>query len=162
MKYKLHYFGVAIAFMFLLACSNGSEKKNSNAQNQDVEPVVYAKEDIAEQYLNIKNALVASNADSAQIAAKSLVIGLENKKEAWANEMLPFVKLIADTMMLEVQRANFKTLSDELIKLANESNDFGISLYEQYCPMAFNNEGASWLSDKKEIRNPYYGDQMLK
>ena len=27
--------------------------------------------------------------------------------------------------------------------------------------MAFNNEGAYWLSDAEQIRNPYFGDKML-
>ncbi|MBA4058359.1 MAG: hypothetical protein C0490_26815, partial [Marivirga sp.] len=35
-------------------------------------------------------------------------------------------------------------------------------LYLEYCPMANNNEGAYWLSNEKEIKNPYFGDKMLK
>jgi hypothetical protein len=27
--------------------------------------------------------------------------------------------------------------------------------------MAFDGEGGYWLSDSKEIRNPYYGEKML-
>ena len=34
--------------------------------------------------------------------------------------------------------------------------------YYQYCPMAFGNEWAFWLSETEEIRNPYFGDMMLK
>ena len=33
--------------------------------------------------------------------------------------------------------------------------------YKQYCPMAFDNQGAFWLSNVEEIRNPYFGDEML-
>jgi hypothetical protein len=36
------------------------------------------------------------------------------------------------------------------------------AVYKAYCPMANNNQGATWLSDSKEIRNPYFGDKMLK
>ena len=36
------------------------------------------------------------------------------------------------------------------------------TIYKQYCPMAFNNEGAYWLSESKDIMNPYFGDRMLK
>lgn len=28
--------------------------------------------------------------------------------------------------------------------------------------MAFDDEGAYWFSDSKEIRNPYFGDVILK
>ena len=40
---------------------------------------------------------------------------------------------------------------------------FGIDkpAYRQFCPMALGNKGAYWLSDKKPIRNPYFGDAML-
>jgi Cu(I)/Ag(I) efflux system membrane fusion protein len=34
-------------------------------------------------------------------------------------------------------------------------------VFELYCPMAFNNKGAAWLQPDKEIRNPYFGAQML-
>jgi Cu(I)/Ag(I) efflux system membrane fusion protein len=27
--------------------------------------------------------------------------------------------------------------------------------------MAFDNKGAYWLSETKEIRNPYFGDKMM-
>ena len=36
------------------------------------------------------------------------------------------------------------------------------ALYLEYCPMANNNEGAYWLSNEKQIKNPYFGDMMLK
>ena len=28
--------------------------------------------------------------------------------------------------------------------------------------MAFNNRGADWLSNEAQIRNPYFGDKMMK
>jgi len=37
----------------------------------------------------------------------------------------------------------------------------GTEAFYDYCPMAFNNEGAYWLSDQAAIRNPYFGDAML-
>jgi hypothetical protein len=36
------------------------------------------------------------------------------------------------------------------------------SIYVEYCPMANDNEGAYWLSNEKQIKNPYFGDAMLK
>jgi hypothetical protein len=36
------------------------------------------------------------------------------------------------------------------------------SLYLEYCPMANENTGAFWLSNEKEIKNPYFGSMMLK
>ncbi|WP_018622766.1 DUF3347 domain-containing protein [Spirosoma luteum] len=31
----------------------------------------------------------------------------------------------------------------------------------QFCPMVRNGRGAYWLSDKKPLRNPYFGEQTL-
>ncbi|MFW5959926.1 MAG: efflux RND transporter periplasmic adaptor subunit, partial [Chitinivibrionales bacterium] len=30
-----------------------------------------------------------------------------------------------------------------------------------FCPMAFNNQGAYWLQEDREIKNPYFGESML-
>jgi len=35
-------------------------------------------------------------------------------------------------------------------------------IFEMYCPMAFDDKGATWLQNKEEIRNPYFGAAMLK
>ena len=44
--------------------------------------------------------------------------------------------------------------------MAAIANHFKVSstpVYVQYCPMA----KGQWLSDEKEIKNPYYGNSML-
>jgi Cu(I)/Ag(I) efflux system membrane fusion protein len=33
--------------------------------------------------------------------------------------------------------------------------------YYQYCPMANRDKGAYWFSETDEIRNPYFGEDML-
>ena len=63
---------------------------------------------------------------------------------------------------VEEQRKQFEFLSQSLIKTIKA---FGIpkdSFYVQHCPMAFGKKGADWISDVMEIRNPYFGYQMLK
>ena len=57
---------------------------------------------------------------------------------------------------------NHQNLSQALIKSIKV---FGVSidsLFVEHCPMAFNNNGADWLSGETTIRNPYFGDKMLK
>jgi len=34
------------------------------------------------------------------------------------------------------------------------------TVYRQFCPMAFNDKGAYWLSDRQKIENPYLGKKM--
>jgi len=68
---------------------------------------------------------------------------------------------IQASMDLEEQRRSFSTLSDNLYKSIRAFGLGGKEAYYEYCPMAFNNEGAYWLSDQEKIRNPYFGDKML-
>lgn len=65
-----------------------------------------------------------------------------------------------DVSLVE-QRKQFGFLSQALI---NTLTAFGVTdtLYVQHCPMAFDGAGANWLSEEAAIRNPYYGDAMLR
>jgi hypothetical protein len=36
-----------------------------------------------------------------------------------------------------------------------------MELYATYCPMAFDGKGAYWISETKEIKNPYFGAKMV-
>ena len=47
-------------------------------------------------------------------------------------------------------------------KITTAFDPFSETVYLQHCPMADDNNGASWLSKEKEIRNPYFGARMLK
>ena len=62
---------------------------------------------------------------------------------------------------IEKQRASFEVISDALIDLLQLIKPKGIETYNQFCPMAFNDKGASWLSSADSIMNPYYGKKML-
>ncbi len=62
---------------------------------------------------------------------------------------------------LEGKRTSFQMVSDMLFDLVKTTGLKGKTVYRQYCPMAFNDQGAYWLSDKEEILNPYFGDKML-
>ena len=73
-------------------------------------------------------------------------------------ERLDAIALSGD---LEEQRRHFVSLNEHLIALAQKLDLSESPLYVQHCPMANQNKGALWLSDNKEIRNPYYGDAML-
>jgi hypothetical protein len=57
------------------------------------------------------------------------------------------------------QREHFKVLSKDVTDMVAITGT-QVKLYEQFCPMY--DGGTAWLSTKEEIRNPYYGSQMLK
>ncbi len=52
-------------------------------------------------------------------------------------------------------------LSADIIALMKHTDVNSGNLYVQHCPMANEGEGGYWLAAEKEVRNPYYGDEML-
>lgn len=118
---------------------------------------------VLQQYLYLKDALVSSNAQEARKAAKSMLMHLDElKHEAIVK---PLVEII-ENEDLALQRERFYSVSQAL-QVALEANDDEVinagrePLFLQYCPMAFGNQGGTWLSAERNVMNPYFGDEML-
>ena len=109
-------------------------------------------------YLALKDAFVASNATETQKLAGELVDVIGNEALASVKADAEKIKQTAD---LATQRESFYQLSAKIFTLVKQFGGNKQELHQQYCPMAFNDQGAYWLSDKTEIRNPYFGDEML-
>jgi len=111
-------------------------------------------------YTHLKDALVESNAGEAKKAAEELQKSLTNVADS--KIAVDAARAIATSSDLEMQRKTFSNLSNEMTSLVKASKPASGSLYVEYCPMANNNDGAIWLSNEKEIKNPYFGEMMLK
>ena len=110
-------------------------------------------------YNTVRAALVNTNAeDAAQYA--DILFRSQIMQEA-DDETKKALQLIMDGKDVEEQRKNFVIVTSAIEKLVDGNIESG-ALYKQFCPMAFGNKGAYWLSDSKDIRNPYFGDKMLK
>lgn len=60
-------------------------------------------------------------------------------------------------------RKAFETVSVIINNLEKSLGHSGEqTYYEIFCPMAFNNAGASWLQTDKKVNNPYFGAKMLR
>jgi len=124
-------------------------------------------------YVDLKEALVASDAQAAKAKAvatqaslsdvdmKLLEGAAHNDWMAYVEPMQKSLNDISSADDIEKQRESFSTLSDNLYKSAKAFGLGGKEAYYEYCPMAFNDEGAYWLSNEKQIRNPYFGDKMM-
>lgn len=125
-------------------------------------------------YLPLKDALVKDNVEAATNAVlaiekqfKAIDMKLLKDEEAhnqWMNAYDGISKAINTfkaSKTIDAQRKAFKPLSETL---AEAIQIFGITekTYLQFCPMAANDAGAYWLSNEEQIRNPYFGDAMLK
>jgi len=112
------------------------------------------------QYIVLKDVLVASSMDDAKKAGNDLVSVLKELKNA-EDAVQAAIKFV-DASSLAEKRLAFSPLSDELAKLVKGGKLSSGSLYLEYCPMANDNTGACWLSNEKEIKNPYFGKMMLR
>ena len=113
-----------------------------------------------EHYTHLKNALVASELDEVKKGASELQSSLKNVSGAAAT--IELASKAANATSLEDQRKIFSALSNEMATLVKGGKLSMGMLYLDYCPMANNNTGAYWLANEKEIKNPYFGDKMLK
>lgn len=112
-------------------------------------------------YLKIKDALINTDAEKAAYAADEILFNLEQNDSKVVNQLLKEVQLIAKTKDVDEQRIYFEGLSFNIYTLAKNTST-EMNLYQQYCPMAFDNTGAYWVSDNEKVLNPYFGDKMLR
>jgi Cu(I)/Ag(I) efflux system membrane fusion protein len=130
--------------------------------------------EVTNAYLALKDAFVAADNFQANKDAQAILEALSvtdmslikgNSHIYWMeklNALTAHSEKITELSDVEEQRKQFDFLSQSLIETIKV---FGIpedTFYVSHCPMAFNNVGADWISDATEIRNPYFGDKMLK
>ncbi|QAA81639.1 DUF3347 domain-containing protein [Aequorivita sp. H23M31] len=116
-------------------------------------------EAIFNQYLEVENALINTDAEKTSSESSKLLPMLQ---EMQVEEPIQnAVSEMAESNDIKVQRENFEELSSGMEKMLQGTLKSG-KLYKQFCPMAFNNKGAYWISSGKDILNPYFGDKMLK
>ena len=182
----------AIATVILFAsCSNTNQHNeqsgNDTTSSPDMTNVTSVKPSLANVdtmlskqvqgiytfYLEIQSALAGDKSDDASNAAARLTLLMNGYKndtlpqdqkqayESHANEIKETAAKIQTTKEIAMQRAAFQQLSAHVFELLKS---FGSEtpVYQTFCPMAFDNKGANWLSDKTAIRNPYFGERMLE
>jgi Cu(I)/Ag(I) efflux system membrane fusion protein len=128
---------------------------------------------VFEQYIFLKNAFVQSDVEQVKQVAEKMKITLSSvdmklltgeAHTQWmeiTGKLDNQLKQIASFGDIAGQRQAFSGFSNEFYKAIKTFGLMGKTVYYQFCPMAFNEKGAFWLSTSKEISNPYFGDQML-
>lgn len=113
-------------------------------------------------YYQLKDNLVKGNTTNAAASAGELAKAIngtdkQTVNESTANILLSDANAIAQSTDIKLQREKFATLSNKMFELAQKVKLSPDPIYQQYCPM----KKASWLSNDKAIKNPYYGNAML-
>jgi len=169
-----------------IACSNNNSSKESSATNTDTTSQAPTTNnnsvaentgiinDVVSRYLSLKNALTNDNGSEAASAAKGIGESLTKVDES---SLTPEQKKMYDEVKDDIkehaehigangsdikhQREHFDLLSKDIIDLVKATGS-SQTLYRDFCPMYNNKKGASWLSETREIKNPYYGKEMPK
>lgn len=125
-------------------------------------------------YVSMKDAFVETDAGKVKSRSRDAIKALEDVDMTllegdahmqWMDQLEGLEKtleLISESDDIEKQRKAFLELNNTFYRTVKT---FGLNrdtVYYQYCPMADNDQGGYWFSNEEEIRNPYFGDMMLK
>jgi hypothetical protein len=174
-----------VATMILtVSCKDANKNETSSSVSNDIEQEnVDNSKDVAmndnqdakaeailKDYFNLKDALVGDDNSKAKDLGITLTKSLKSfdASSYSESEQTELKDIIEDAIEhaehigesdIKHQREHFKTLSKDITDMVAITGT-KMKLYEQFCPMY--DGGTAWLSTKEEVRNPYYGSQMLK
>ncbi|SEW51739.1 DUF3347 domain-containing protein [Chitinophaga arvensicola] len=177
---------LAIAAVIFTACNQPEKKAPETTTNvaASTEPAatpqtsnaapqkVSAIKAVVDNYLAIKNGLAdeqpsaVANAGTAMAAALEVLdhssftpaqekIFKENEDDLKEHA----THISKSAAHIDHQREHFVQMSDDVYALVKAFGG-GQTLYYDHCPMYNENKGASWLSEIKDIKNPYMGAKM--
>ncbi|MFB6456029.1 DUF3347 domain-containing protein [Chitinophaga sp. Hz27] len=186
MKLKIFLpFGAMILSASLFSCHNqGTEKSTENtvvaasgALQAPYSDIYYdSLHQVMGAYYQLSAAFAGSNATAASAAAEVLKLHIDSlpvQLLQMDSSRLGNVTGITGSISAELtglqgeqdiegKRASFQMISDMLYDLIKATGYKGHTVYHQFCPMAFDDKGAYWLSETQKIINPYFGEKMLE
>lgn len=167
---------ILLATAVLYSCTQASTQSeqgtpSSEATKEDTQPSSATA--IINTYLALKDALVEDNSGKAAEAGSEMVKAFEEfdtsgvpaDKTSQVNDILENAKEQAEH--ISKNGSNIAHQREHLAVLSNDLNDLiniigtDRPLYQAFCPMYDNNKGAIWLSASSEIKNPFFGSEML-
>jgi hypothetical protein len=176
--------GTLIVAIVLAACnSNSTQSTNGNTNSSDTTAVSTqtahtsnqqpaSVSEVVTAYLHMKNALANDNGNEAASSGKQLsdaMATMDNESlNADQKKVYDDVKddikehaqhISSNGGNIAHQREHFDVLSKDMYDLVKAFKP-SQTLYQDHCPMYNDGKGATWLSEEKEIKNPYLGKKM--
>ncbi len=112
---------------------------------------------LVDAYLSAQTALADDSLKELPTAAKAMEAGAA-PLGAPAQPVVDGAKKLGAAKDLAAARTAFGELSDALVKYAETSGSaLPAGIHVAYCPMA----DKPWMQKGTDIKNPYYGSQML-
>lgn len=128
---------------------------------------------IVADYLKVKNALTKDDSGNAAVLAKSMKANLDKAKSSSIDKRASaeYAKLVKEMREntsnvvgssggLKEQREYFAKLSKNMFDFIKAYGTTQV-LYQDYCPMYENGKSGYWVSETKDVVNPYFGAEML-
>ena len=121
-------------------------------------------------YFDIKNELVKSDFKRSkevvqtfnhQLAGLTIPYEIRQDWQPFGQTLKNRLKVLNATSDLAGLRKEFAGFSDHMTTLVSTFELGEAEIYVDFCPMAMNDQGAYWLSEFKNIENPYFGSAML-
>ena len=139
----------------------------------DVDPKVAASlKTVVDHYLHVKNALVNNSGDEAASGGKAMADAITkvDKSLFTADQKKVYDDIEEDLKEhaehigkssgdIKHQREHFVMMSEDVYDLVKAFGG-GQALYHDHCPMANDGKGAMWLSETRQVKNPYFGGKM--
>ena len=153
------------------------ERLQPLAQGRHSEAFSKAVNDVLQGYFSVKNSLVEWDTAAASTAATAFASAMGNipfnelqadstiteTAKSFAESIAAEATAISGEADIEGKRRSFYTLSENLYNLLRTVQYDQQVIYHAKCPMAFNDtEEAFWLSNTREIVNPYLGKKHPK
>jgi hypothetical protein len=111
---------------------------------------------IVNSYLEIQAQLAQDKTNDIRKPARAIAVEAE-KMGTSGSAIGSAARAVETARDLETAREAFGTLTDAVIEAGKAAGWKDVSAKLAFCPMA----NKSWLQKEEEIRNPYYGSQML-
>ena len=159
---------------------SGTGNETTGAKSEKIQPEMINasfKEQLTvvyHEYIDMKDAFVASDAAKVSKEANQMKevldrVDMELLEGAAHIKWMDLLKeldentnSIINSKDIEIQRKAFSDFNLAFYKVVKLFGLKDIKTYYQYCPMANRDKGAYWFSNDEAIRNPYFGDAMLK
>ena len=141
---------------------------NSEVFNKSFEKLMTDYYALKDNFIDEKDSGIAQSARNMMVSVDSLKLKELKADTTIIETALTYtlgisseIKGLLGEKNLNGKRKSFQMISDQLYDLVRTVQYDRAIIYHDYCPMAFNDQGANWLSNTSQIRNPYIPKKMI-
>lgn len=167
-----HFQWILMVLLFAGLLPSGSIFAHDKSQNNKVPQEFRGQLSGAmEEYFELESAIFDENVKIAAEKAALLKKAFEalkadaltsTQQAQWQKEILTLEQAVVGLVSgkeIKEQRSGFLAISNVLIEIVKKFGPLNYDTFLLHCPMAVES-GGHWLSNTKDIANPYFGESM--